>query len=553
MTPDSVTTDLINTVPVAIIGAGPVGLTAAMALSHHGVETIVFERHAAVVDHPRGHVINARSMEIFRRWGLDAEIGGHALDADTARRISWATSLVGDEIGRLDTPAPPAEASPCELVSCPQDQVEQVLLAALHDRGVDVRYATEITDLAAVEASETARSGIVLTTAAGDQVEARYVIGADGASSRSRRRLGIDMTGPPLLGNQVNISFEADLSGLVGERLALLTWILHPKAPGVFINMGEGQRWVFNMGYDPERTPAESFTQQRCAELLHVAIGVDVVPVVRSVRFWRMAAQVADTYRSGDVFLCGDSAHRFPPTGGLGANTGIADAHNLAWKLAQVLDDTAAPSLLDSYEAERRPIAVANSAWSLENSKKITETGVGPFARATGKTLAAGGVEADALRVRIRSSIDDQLAHFAHLGQDLGYCYGSSDMVIGDGPPPPPFDDVTFVATTHPGARLPHVELSDGRSSLDVVGSRYCLLVAEGTLVQPGATLSEQAKAHGVEVAAIDDAAWASLPGMAGHVALLIRPDDHIAMRVVDFDADVWHTIRSIVSCVQID
>lgn len=532
----------MTTVPVAIIGAGPVGLTAALALSEHGVESVVVERHRAVVDHPRGHVINARSMEIFRRWGIDTEIGGQALDSQTARHISWAMSLAGDEIGRLVTPLPPPEASPCSLVSCPQDRVEQVLVAALRDRGVAVRYGTEVTGLATSDGP-----GVVLTTGAGDVLEAEFVIAADGASSPTRRRLGIDMTGPPLLGNQVNISFEADLSTLLGNRTALLTWILHPTAPGVFINMGEGRRWVFNMGYDPETTPAESFTEDRCREVLLSAIGADVDPVVRSVRFWRMAAQVANEYRRGNVFLCGDSAHRFPPTGGLGANTGIADAHNLAWKLAHVLDGTAAPSLLDTYESERRPIAEENAAWSLENSKKITETGVGPRAARSGAILAAGGAEADDLRHRIGSSIDDQLAHFAHLGQDLGYSYGPSTIVVTDGSPPPPVDDVVFEATTRAGARLPHVTLADGRSSLDLVATRHCLLVERDGPVAHDAATARKADALGVTVESLDTAAWAALPEMAGHEALLVRPDDHIAMRPRHLDAAAWRAIGSIV------
>ncbi len=522
---------------VAIIGAGPVGLTAAMALSRHGIKPIVFERHDQIVNHPRGHVINVRSMEIFRSWGLDTAVSRHALDPATKRRISWATSLVGEELGLLETPAMPDDVSPAQDVSCPQDRVEEVLLGALRDEGVDVRYGTEVS-----VSSSSVGQRTVLRTNDGERIEARYVIAADGASSPTRRRFGIDMQGPPLLGHQVNIYFEADMADLLGDRNALLTWILNPVAPGVFINMGEKRRWVFNAGYDPNETPQETFSQRFCEELLREAIGVDIKPAVQTVRFWRMAAQVSDAYRFDDTFLCGDAAHRFPPTGGLGANTGIADAHNLAWKLAHVHRGTAEPALLDSYETERRPIAVAN--WSLRNSKNITETGVGPAATRNAEILAGGGASADALRDRIRDAIDRQVEHFDHLGQDLGYIYEPSSIVIDDGAPLPRSDGSTYVATTHPGARLPHVNLSDGRSTLDLVGSTYRLLVGCGGRAPAAAQTT-------VEHTELDQDAWKKLPQSEHVTGVLVRPDGHVATRFRDLGSQELAAIESIVRCSQ--
>ena len=197
---------------------------------------------------------------------------------------------------------------------------------------------------------------------------AAWVVGCDGAASTTRRLAGIPMEGPEALAHVVGIYFHADLESLAVERPAVLYWTIDEEVPGTFIALDGSQRWVFHAAWDTERSSIESYSEERCREILRRAIGLDVKTEIRSVRPWTMTAQVAARYREGRVLVAGDAAHRFPPTGGFGMNTGVQDAHNLAWKLAAVLGGQAGPQLLDSYESERRPVGQGNCDWSARNA-----------------------------------------------------------------------------------------------------------------------------------------------------------------------------------------
>jgi putative polyketide hydroxylase len=544
-------------VPVLIIGAGPTGLSLSLQLSRLGVRSLVVERHPSTTDHPRAHVVATRTMELFRSWQMADEVIDAALPLDQAGGIAWVTSLAGEELGRIQLASDPVrlsariEASPAITVSCAQDSVEPALLAgarrASSATGSEVRFDTTATLV------DDGPGGVrvALDGPGGrEEIVARYLVAADGASSPTRAALGVAMSGHGTLGHYINTYFHADLVPILDGRGAVLHWVVDAEVPGVFVALDGHERWLFNSPYDPQIEPVDTYTPERCASRVRHAVGATVDIDVRSVRPWTMQADVAERYRVGSVFLAGDAAHTFPPTGGLGMNTGIQDAHNLAWKLALVLEGTAGESLLDTYEAERLPIARANTDYSVINAIGAASTGIGPTAADVAARLAAGGEVGAAERARLTAAIDEQRPHFDFLGQDLGFAYAEGALVP-DGTPPEPSSGSTYVPSARPGARAPHAWLTRGAerlSTLDLFDDQFTLLAPCGS---PWLAPHRLDRAP-VPVAAVavgpdgdvqtdggvrtDGTPFADLYGIGPHGAVLVRPDGHVAWRAVGPD-----------------
>ncbi|MCB0972403.1 MAG: FAD-dependent monooxygenase, partial [Acidimicrobiales bacterium] len=373
-------------IPVLIIGGGPTGLAASIELSRHGVRSVLAERHPTTTDHPRAHVVGTRTMELFRQWGIADAVIGEALPIDQAGGIAWVTSLAGERLGRIDLAGDPErlaarlDASPIFTVSCAQDRIEPLLAERARSLGEGVGSELAFSTRATVVDDGPDGATVRLDGPDGTEiVRARYVVAADGASSPTRAQLGIEMAGHGTLGHHINTYLTADLSPWVGERGAVLHWVVDREVSGVFIALDGKERWLFNCSYDPAVESADTYTPERCASIVRRAVGDPSVALeVRSIRPWAMDADVAVRYREGSVLLAGDAAHTFPPTGGLGMNTGIQDAHNLAWKLAWVLEGRAGADLVDTYEAERRPVALANTDYSVVNAIGASSTGIGP-------------------------------------------------------------------------------------------------------------------------------------------------------------------------------
>jgi 2-polyprenyl-6-methoxyphenol hydroxylase-like FAD-dependent oxidoreductase len=528
--------------PVAIIGGGPVGLATALELARYGVASTVFERRPGIDDHPRAHVVNARSMELFRQWGITDAITKWALPADHGR-IVWTTTLAGEELGQIDLTAMEherlvmtLEASPSITVSVAQDRVQEALLDAVRATGlVELRFGTEVTGLH--------QDTDAVTVSIGDeQVTAQWCIAADGANGAARTWIGINSRGMPPLGHQLNIYFEADLSAWTLSRPAILYWTVNPEASGVFINMHNHTRWTFNTEVNPAIDTPEQFTPQRCADIVRAAAGLPDLNVdVKRAGFWTMAAEVATRYRKGRVFVAGDAAHRFPPTGGFGMNTGLADAHNLAWKLAGVLQGWANENLLDTYGVERRPVAETNSQHSVTNAIKLSETGIGPTAGTVVAALEAGGETAALERKRLAAAIDNQRPHFDFLNQELGYSYDGSPAIIDDGTPAPtPADPIRdYTPSARPGARAAHVWVTvDGEflSTTDLFSGGFVVLLGSvdsaWTSHLDGAAFGSmpvRTLAIGVDV--VTDTDLHALYGIGPDGVVVVRPDGHVAFR----------------------
>ncbi len=321
---------------------------------------------------------------------------------------------------------------------------------------------------------------------------------------------------------------------------------MDPDVRGVFVAHDLGSTWVFMHDWDPAVESFDDYTPERCARLFRAAAGVDDLELtIEHIRHWRMTSQIAERYQDGRVFLVGDAAHRFPPTGGLGLNTGVADVHNLVWKLAAVEQDWASPALLATYGSERRPVAQLNADKSLENAVRLLEVFVACGATGTATESRAAfdaAVASAAGRAAIAAAVEGQEEHFDLLGLQLGFTYGAgSGPVLDDGTPPAEVDNPvrTYVPTTRPGGRLPHAWVTrDGRrvSTLDLVDpGRWLLLTASPAWAGAGDRMAAGPVPLSVVLVGRDvgdeDGRWGAVSGLGDVGAVLVRPDQHVAWR----------------------
>jgi putative polyketide hydroxylase len=357
-------------VPILIAGGGPAGLAAAVELARHGVEVLLVERKGALSGLPRATVISTRSMELLRSWGLADEILAGGIEVEWLMRVcttlAEAASGTSVQVG-LPTREQAAVLSPTAPACVPQDHLEPVLLRHLHALpGARVSLGTEVVGLS--DEPDGVRAALRdVTTGATRLVHARYLVAADGAHSRIRAGLGIPMRGPDRLARSANALFHAPLWSLLGPHRYGIYVVTDPAAAGVFVPAGQGDRWVYAVLSEPDRADPAELTADQLSRRIRLGAGVaDLRPRIERVGAFSFAAQLAEHFRQGNVFLVGDAAHRVSPRGGTGMNTAIHDGYDLGWKLAWVLRGWAGPDLLDSYESERRPVAEHNTTRSAD-------------------------------------------------------------------------------------------------------------------------------------------------------------------------------------------
>lgn len=552
---------------VLIVGAGPAGLTAALALALQGVEVIVVTKYGGTANSPRAHITNQRTMEVFRALGIEQAVRAVATPNELMGNNVWSTSFADPEIARLMSWGSGAArrtdyllASPCEMCNVPQHVLEPVILNAAIAAGAVVHFNTEFISLTQ---DDTAVRATVRDRLSGKQrvIEADYLIGADGANSAVVRSVGIALEGESGLGQAVNAWLEADLSVYCAHRPSVLYWMVRPGndywvGSGTWICVKPWTEWVMLFMYDPAQGDPDLSDQGLIARA-HTTIGDSSVPVrVKSVNKWQINHVLACSYSSGRVFIAGDAAHRHPPANGLGSNTSVQDAFNLAWKLALVLRGKAAPALLQSYDQERRPVGrqvIDRALKSVADMRPISDAlGFGPGQseddgwRALAELKAATD-QGRARRAELDAAVALQHYQFNALGVELGQRYSSDALLVsrGESPAPPERDpELYYHPSTFPGCALPHAAVQcDGItvSTLDLCSlSGFTLFtgVGGGSWHEAAVVVSRELGVPITTIAigpglSITDSlgVWQRLNCVEEAGCVLVRPDRFVAWR----------------------
>jgi putative polyketide hydroxylase len=506
-------------VPVLVVGAGPAGLMTCLLLSRNGVRSVLVERHAEVSLLPRAMGINARTMEIFRGLDLATDVETISVDVrDWPFQVELET-LRGPVMETVSRGGPthadgPGSPTPAHFVFCAQNRLEPMLLNKLAASGLcEVLRGVELTQLEQDTSGVTARLH-ERDSNAERQLRAAYVVGADGANSTVRAQLGIAMRGHERISRELNILFDADLWGVLGDVRAILYQVRGPSLAGpcLFRNVDGGRRWSLLMRWFEDPSPV------RCRELIRLCAADPRLEVdVLAIGEWERATLLADHFRQGNVFLAGDAVHRVTPAGAFGMNTSIQTAHNLAWKLAGVLQGWAGPGLLDSYEIERRP-------WT-EKTVELSFRLNGQHRRAASQTL----------------------------GHVLGSAY-EAGAFVPDGTLAPDVSDpiANYVASARPGRRAPHVWLTQGGgriSTIDLFDGHFVLLSRSEVGWRAAQEVAVEL-AVPLRAELLDDPRWAEVYGVGSAGAVLVRPDGHVAWRYAASAANTAAELRRALDAV---
>lgn len=521
-------------IPVLIVGGGPVGLTTSLLLSQFGIRSLLIEQHSGTSIYPKSRFIKARTMEIFRQLGLEQAILDTAIPH--ARNAVWARSLAGEELYRrpIETalPDPVRNWSPTWGCTATQDVIEPVLLDhARQQAPAQIRFNTQ---LVSFEQREDHVLATLVHRPSGrvKQVQAQYLVGADGSHSTTRQALGIEMVGQPVLAHRVNVLFWADLRRWVGDREINMCFITHSEWSDLLFYNG-GDRWRYAAFYHPEQGQRpEEFTPELCVQLIRTAVGVPELAIeLGEITPWHDTELLAERFYDRHIFLAGDAAHVMSPAGGFGMNVGIADAHNLAWKLVAVLKGWAPPALLNSYEAERAPIARVMMEQTTRHLHAFSSGAI------SGRSHSASSPP-PAQRPLSRPEL------FREHGLVFGATY-DSELIVPDGTAGiQVINPVTdYIPNARPGSRAPHVwvERDDNQiSTLDLFGREFVLLT--GTKGQ-GWCKAVQEISRRLRVplqsfqvgrgGKLKDPGknWREIYGIKEDGAVLVRPDGYVAWR----------------------
>jgi 2,4-dichlorophenol 6-monooxygenase len=563
---------------VLVVGGGGAGLISSVLLGQMGIDSLTIERHPSTTILPKAHILNPRTMEILDQLGIAEEVYAEGTPMENLGTASWYTSLGGDDPWSrqlyFQTDAwggGDLAADYAEVVGYVSGNLPQIMLEPLFRRHAErlnpdrVRFNHELIGF------EQDDDGVTATIRDRDRdedyaVRCRYLVGADGGRTVSPA-LGIEMDGPEPFVNMISIHFRGDLSPYLQEDSSIIRMMGRPRPDGTWVRGGciamgpkrwdrHSEEWRVSVTLPIGASHPEEYDDERAIEDVRRQLDIpDLEMEILVTSFWLLESVVADSYGDGRVFIVGDAAHRHSPMGGLGLNTGIQDAHNLAWKLAAVLKGEAGPDLLDSYEAERRPIGQRNVEWATFNFYNHLAAGAGfallPNApdehnREAIERIFADTPDGASRRSRLREYYHTVRREFQQLNIELGFDYAASPAIVGDGSEPPAHDpdERHYSPTARPGHRMPHawVEqsgrristhrlLAPGRLLLLAAGDGQAWSEAVATLATEGVPVD----AHVVGGPASDvvdlDGDWAAKCDLEADGAILVRPDGHVAFR----------------------
>jgi 2,4-dichlorophenol 6-monooxygenase len=569
---------------VLIVGSGPAGSAAALFLATLGVPNIMITKYRWTANTPRAHITNQRAMEIFRDLGIEdqvlAEATPHHLIGDTV----FCTSIAGEEIGRIHTWGTGAAreadyrlASPCLTVDIPQTYLEPILVKNATMRGTQSRFSTEY-----LSHTQDADGVDVLVrdrlTGTTYTIRAKYLIGADGARSQVAADIGLPYEGAMDIAGSMNITFKADISAYCEHRPSVLYWVIQPGSDVGGIGAGlvrmvrPWNEWLIVWGYDINNEPPV-VDDAAATQIVRSLLGMPGLEVeITGASLWGNNEMYATHLQSGRVFCAGDAVHRHPPSNGLGSNTSIQDSYNLAWKLAAVLKGQASPTLLETYSAERAPVAERIVKRANKSSREFVDlfVALGVTEARTEQEMVrrieerkANTPEGAAKRAALVKAMELKNYEFNAHGVELGQFYESAAVVpAGTSRPEPTRDpDLYYEASTVPGSHLPHAWVGDHRRKLATMDlapyTRFTLITGiAGESWQDAA--AKVAAELGVDVATVVIGPgrevtdlyydWHRLREIDESGALLVRPDKHIGWRAPALPADPASALREAMS-----
>ena len=533
--------DLPDQVDVLIAGGGPSGLFLALDLASRGISSVILEPRR-VVDwtRPRAKTTNARTMTHLRRVGLAERLREAApLKVGYSDSVLFCTSLVGHELKRFRHAFQIDSRRYLLQPECGQ-QVPQPTVELVLREAVEAEPRTDLHLGLTYQSSTRTEAGRVVTVQDEDggihHIQCRFLVGADGVSSTVRRDLGLKLEGSSATKSNLGVVFR---SAQLGEQVvldpAIQYWVVGHTYAGMVgrLDLG-GLWWSIVQGYEPE---APKFRDVSTSDMLRGLLGVDVDIELVAQDPWTARMLLAQRYWSEGAFLVGDAAHANPPWGGHGFNTCIGDAANLAWKLAATLQGWAGPALLDSYEAERRPVARRTIDEAAVNGSVLADDLIDDL-------IDDEGELGERSRRRAAELLTAKESEFLSLGLVLGYHYGSSPLVTPSGAEPPRADPVHYQPSAAPGCLLPHTWIDDATSLYDVLSSGFTLLIDGRAPDAPTpdelAQVITVAETHGIALATkfLSGSAGASPAATYRSVwqapMVLVRPDQHVAWRGSD-------------------
>jgi putative polyketide hydroxylase len=549
--------DPTEEIPVLISGAGPVGLITSILLSRQGIRNVVVEKRERINTLPRARGITARTVEILNHLGLQRELTSSSLPSEWTRFFVYTQKLAGDVIGKMDAKATDRDEvarrfTPAAYYVAAQDRIDPMLYeAAIEYAEAQVRFNHEV--IGYVEDEEGITATVRKENGTITRIRSRYIVAADGGKSPLRSMAGIGEAGRANLRSFINNHIRADFSRFTKGREGALIWTLEPGLEGVFQMLDGKQAWAVQVQYDPKTFENDTWTEEHARAHIRAMIGDpaanDVKIEILKTYVYTLSMMVSEVLRKGRLLLTGDAAHQVPPYGGFGMNTGIQSAHNLAWKLGAVLRDEAPEGLLDTYDTERREVAMRVCKFGQQNASYVENL----------MTAVRHAASVEEKSTIIRSS--KQYGNW--WGLDLGVHYEAEGAFVPDDVPSPAMADpvIEFAPHAKPGHRAPHfwAALAGHRvSSVYLCLERFTLFAGpEGKAWVDAARDQKVGLRPSIEAYRVSkdgdlvpEVDFCELYGIKTRGAVLVRPDGHVAFRAPSLDGDAGAILRRVLDKV---
>ena len=522
-------------IPVLISGAGSVGLSLAAELGWRGVQCLAVEQEGGLNPHPRANAVANRTMEYYRRWGIDEAISNAGVPPEHPANYYWVSSLHGRKIHGISLPPfkkireiqnPGGYAkeehmwSPYLKTITGQNELETIILQFIQQlECVDFRFNSRLMDFhedqhgvtCLIKHAETGQE---------EDIRTQYLLACDGGRSMVREKLGIKLTGHADMANFVSIYFKApDFMNSHNFGNANIYFPLHQKYAGYILNWDGGTTFTYHL----KLKESQHWKEIDPIQAIHSVLGRSLTIKILSTQPWSAHALTAESYGRDRTFLVGDAAHLFTPTGGFGMNTGVSDALDIAWKIQATLQGWGGQNLLRSYSIERQPIGVRNTLEASDCFNQLDEV------MQHGDELDIDGYKGERLRQALGTKLKAQEKLISSSGTLLGYRYKHSPIIIKDASPEPKDDPRVYIPTARPGHRAPHIWLEEGISILDLLGPNFTLVCFKKS-PKHVANFEKIAKEIGflVKILPLDDREAAKLYGSN---FVLVRPDLMVAWR----------------------